>query len=167
MKYRGMKDVLDFFTSRERIFKFFDNRHWLDWLPDETYMKLAFRSRMGYPLDLKDTKTFSEKLQWLKLHDRNPLYTTLVDKYAVRGYVADKIGEEHLIPLAVSYTHLVRPDSGEGQIWGQRHYPRPHRLGSGQRPGRAGDRGEGPAGRGVCKTSQLCAGCEDIFHDLL
>ena len=99
MKYRGMKDVLDFFTSRERIFKFFDNRHWLDWLPDETYLKLAFRSRMGYPLDLKDPKTFSEKLQWLKLHDRNPLYTTLVDKYAVRGYVADKIGEEHLIPL--------------------------------------------------------------------
>ena len=99
MEYRGMKDVLDFFTSRERIFKFFDNRHWLDWLPDETYLKLAFRAAMGHPLDLKDPKTFSEKLQWLKLYDRDSLYTTLVDKYAVRGYVADKIGEEHLIPL--------------------------------------------------------------------
>lgn len=99
MEYRGMKDVLDFFTSRERIFKFFDNRHWLDWLPDETYLKLAFRAAMGHPLDLKAPKTFSEKLQWLKLYDRDPLYTTLVDKYAVRKYVADKIGEEHLIPL--------------------------------------------------------------------
>ena len=99
MEYRGMKDVLDFFTSRERIFKFFDNRHWLDWLPDETYLKLAFRAAMGHPLDLKDPKTFSEKLQWLKLYDRDSLYTTLVDKYAVRGYVADKIGKEHLIPL--------------------------------------------------------------------
>lgn len=99
MEYRGMKDVLDFFTSRERIFQFFDNRHWLDWMPDEAYLKLAFRARMGYPLDLKEPKTFSEKLQWLKLYDRNPLYTTLVDKYAVRGYVAEKIGEEHLIPL--------------------------------------------------------------------
>lgn len=99
MKYRGMRDVLDFFTSRERIFNFFDNRHWLDWLSDEAYLKLAFRAAMGHPLDLKAPKTFSEKLQWLKLYDRDPLYTTLVDKYAVRKYVADKIGEEHLIPL--------------------------------------------------------------------
>ena len=99
MQYRGMKDVLDFFTSRERIFKFFDNRHMLDWLGDKSYLKLAFRAKMGYPLDLDKPRTFSEKLQWLKLYDRNPLYTTLVDKYAVRRYIADKIGEEYLIPL--------------------------------------------------------------------
>ena len=99
MQYRGMKDVLDFFTSRERIFKFFDNRHLLDWMGDEPYLKLAFRAKMGYPLDLKNPRTFSEKLQWLKLHDRKPLYTTLVDKYAVRQYIAEKIGEEYLIPL--------------------------------------------------------------------
>lgn len=99
MEYRGMSDVLDFFTSRERIFNFFDNRHMLDWLGDKSYLKLAFRAKMGYPLNLKNPITFSEKLQWLKLYDRNPLYTTLVDKYAVRRYIADKIGEEYLIPL--------------------------------------------------------------------
>lgn len=99
MQYRGMKDVLDFFTSRERIFNFFDNRHLLDWMEDERYLKLAFRARMGYPLNLQNPVTFNEKLQWLKLHDRKPLYTQLVDKYAVRQYIAEKIGEEYLIPL--------------------------------------------------------------------
>lgn len=99
MQYRGMKDVLDFFTSRERVFKFFDNRHLLDWMDDERYLKLAFRAKMGYPLNLENPRTFSEKIQWLKLYDRKPLYTQLVDKYAVRQYIAEKIGEEHLIPL--------------------------------------------------------------------
>ena len=45
---------------------------------------------------------FNEKLNWLKLNDHNPLYTTLVDKYAVKKWVADKIGEQYIIPtLAV------------------------------------------------------------------
>lgn len=99
MQYRGMKDVLDFFTSRERLFNFFDNRHLLDWMDDKHYLKLAFHAKMGYPLNLKKPRTFSEKLQWLKLYDRKPLYTQLVDKYAVRKYIAEKIGEEYLIPL--------------------------------------------------------------------
>ena len=99
MQYRGMKDVLDFFTSRERVFNFFDNRHLLDWMDDERYLKLAFKAKMGYPLDLDRPRTFNQKLQWLKLYDRKPLYTQLVDKYAVRQYIAEKIGEEHLIPL--------------------------------------------------------------------
>ncbi len=99
MEYRGMKDVLDFFTSRERIFKFFDNRHWLDRMPDKAYLKLAFRARMGYPLNLEKPETFNEKIQWLKLYDRKDLYTSLVDKYAVRQYIKEKIGEKYLIPL--------------------------------------------------------------------
>ena len=53
---------------------------------------------MGYKLNLDTPQNFSEKIQWLKLFNRNPLYTTLVDKYAVKKYVAKKIGEEHLIP---------------------------------------------------------------------
>ncbi len=48
--------------------------------------------------NLKNPQLFNEKLQWLKLHDRNPLYTTLVDKYAVKKWVADKIGEQYVIP---------------------------------------------------------------------
>lgn len=66
--------------------------------PDKLYLQLLFRCKMGYKLDLDNPKSFSEKLQWLKLYNRNPLYTTLVDKYEVKKLVADKIGEEHIIP---------------------------------------------------------------------
>lgn len=65
---------------------------------DKLYLKILFRLKMGYRLDLKNPKTFSEKLQWLKLYNRKPEYTTMVDKYAVKKYVADKIGEEYIIP---------------------------------------------------------------------
>lgn len=67
-------------------------------IPDEIYLKLQFRFRMGYSLNLVNPKTLSEKIQWLKLHDRNPEYTYLVDKFEVKGRIAQKIGEEHIIP---------------------------------------------------------------------
>lgn len=57
-----------------------------------------FRSFKRLP-DFKNPKTFNEKLQWLKLYDRNPEYTVMVDKYASKKYVADKIGEEYVVPL--------------------------------------------------------------------
>lgn len=65
---------------------------------DETYIKGRFYLLMGKRLDLKNPKTFSEKLQWLKLYDRRPEYTTMVDKYAVKDYVAKIIGDEYVIP---------------------------------------------------------------------
>ena len=71
----------------------------LNWLPDAAYLKGCFRAHMGYKLDLENPKTFNEKLQWLKLYDRNPAYTQMVDKYAVREYIKNTIGEEYLIPL--------------------------------------------------------------------
>lgn len=70
-----------------------------DKLSDEEYIKMIFKAFMGYELDLDNPKTFNEKLQWLKLYDRKPEYTIMVDKFAVRNYIADKIGEEYLIPL--------------------------------------------------------------------
>ena len=66
---------------------------------DKIYLQLMFRCKMGYKLDLSNPKSFSEKIQWLKLNNRNPLYTTLVDKYAVKDYVAKRIGKEHIIPI--------------------------------------------------------------------
>ena len=66
--------------------------------PDKIYLKLMFFARMGKRLNLKKPQTFSEKLQWLKLYNRRPEYTTMVDKYAVKKYVADIIGEEYIIP---------------------------------------------------------------------
>lgn len=70
-----------------------------DHLDDRTYLEKLYRAKLGRPLNLEDPQLFSEKLQWLKLYDRNPLYTQLVDKYQVRAYIAEKIGEEYLIPL--------------------------------------------------------------------
>lgn len=67
-------------------------------LPDRLYLKLKFPLMLGYGLNLRHPKTFNEKLQWMKLNDRNPLYTQLVDKAEVKGYVAARIGEEHVIP---------------------------------------------------------------------
>ena len=72
------------------------------WLPDALYLSLQYRCRMGRRLNLKAPRTFNEKIQWLKLHDRNPLYPTLVDKVAVKEWAAAKIGDEFIIPtLAV------------------------------------------------------------------
>ena len=70
----------------------------LKYISDETWLKLKFHVCMGYKLNLKNPRTFNEKQQWLKLHDRRPEYTMMVDKYAVKQYVADKIGEQYIIP---------------------------------------------------------------------
>ncbi len=67
-------------------------------MPDEMYLKRIYKAKMGKELDLDQPKTMNEKLQWLKVHDRNPLYSTLVDKYEVKAYVGDHIGYEHIIP---------------------------------------------------------------------
>lgn len=67
-------------------------------LPDKAYLKLWYYANTGKKLNLKNPQTFSEKLQWLKLYNRNPLYTIMVDKYAVKQYVADLIGDEYIIP---------------------------------------------------------------------
>lgn len=83
----------------KRLFAMLGSKGLLNWMPDELYIKIKYKLSMGYWPDLKNPQTFNEKLQWLKLYDRKPLYTQLVDKYAVRQYIADKIGEEYLIPL--------------------------------------------------------------------
>lgn len=67
-------------------------------IPDEIYLKHRFRSIMGYPLNLKNPVTYNEKLQWLKLNNRKQFYSKLVDKYEVKKYVEEKIGEKYIIP---------------------------------------------------------------------
>ena len=70
-----------------------------DSMSDEEYLKRKFKALMGKELDLENPKTFNEKLQWLKLYNRKPEYTMMVDKYKVREYIKEMIGEEYLIPL--------------------------------------------------------------------
>ena len=82
-------------------YRFFINVHLgkYDHLNDEDYIKKIFERNFGYEPDLDHPKTFNEKLQWLKLHDRRPEYTVMADKYLVRQYISEKLGEEYLIPL--------------------------------------------------------------------
>lgn len=72
---------------------------WTWWLwSDAAYLRLCYFFYVKKPLHLKDPQTFNEKLQWLKIYDRNPLYTSLVDKYKVKGKIGKIIGSEYLIP---------------------------------------------------------------------
>ena len=67
--------------------------------PDKFILKRLYKYKMGKKLNLKNPQTFNEKLQWLKLYDRNPIYTTMVDKYEVKKYVSEKIGKQYVVPL--------------------------------------------------------------------
>jgi hypothetical protein len=71
----------------------------LNGLPDRPFLKLDYRFATNEALDLENPKTFDEKMNWLKLYNRRPEYTQMVDKYEVRQYVEEKIGAEYLIPL--------------------------------------------------------------------
>lgn len=74
----------------------------LNILPDQVYLKLLYKGAMGKKLNLNSPKSFNEKLQWLKMHDHNEQYISLVDKLAAKQYVADNIGIEYVVPtLAV------------------------------------------------------------------
>ena len=65
--------------------------------PDKLVIKEQFKNTMKFELNLKNPKTFSEKLAWLKLYDRKDIYTQMVDKYEAKNYVANIIGEDHII----------------------------------------------------------------------
>ena len=67
-------------------------------LPDKLYLQCQYYTVFGKKLKLKNPQTFNEKLQWLKLNDRKPEYTTMVDKIEAKKWVADRIGEEYIIP---------------------------------------------------------------------
>ena len=67
-------------------------------MSDEQYLKRKYRAMLGKELNLDNPRCFNEKMQWLKLYDRRPEYTMMVDKYKVKEYVAGIIGEKHIIP---------------------------------------------------------------------
>ena len=73
-------------------------RGYLSFVPDKMWIKYKYKRKFGKKLNLKNPKTFNEKLQWMKLYYRNPVCTTIVDKYEAKRYVAERIGEEYIIP---------------------------------------------------------------------
>lgn len=99
MKRRNLiEKILDFIKNPVTRFYYITKLGLNHNISDEAFLKKAFLINMGYELDLENPKSYNEKLQWLKLNDRNPKYTMMVDKYEVKKYVSKLIGEEYIIP---------------------------------------------------------------------
>ncbi len=86
-----------FLKSADYRFIILSNLGLYNHLSDEAFLKKKYKARFGKTLDLKNPKTFNEKLQWLKLHNRDDRFTTMVDKENVKKYVAERIGNEYVI----------------------------------------------------------------------
>lgn len=93
-----MKKIIKYIKRPSNILLYLMNKNFFKWIPDEKYITIKYKLEMNQKLNLKEPKTFNEKLQWLKLYDRKPEYTKMVDKYEAKKYVADIIGEEYIIP---------------------------------------------------------------------
>lgn len=91
--------INELLNNPELIWCSLGNHHLLNWLPDKVYLKLIYHARTGIWPNLDNPRDYTEKLQWEKIHDHNPQYTMMVDKYTVRKYISEKIGDNYLIPL--------------------------------------------------------------------
>lgn len=78
-------------------------KYFLKFLPDKMYMQIYYFAYFKKFINFKNPKTYNEKLNWLKLNDRKDIYTTMVDKYEAKKYVADIIGEEYIVPTIGIY----------------------------------------------------------------
>lgn len=82
----------------KRFGKSLHDFYWYYLLPDKLYLKLKFRKDYHRKLNLKNPQSYNEKLQWLKLYDRNPKYHLFVDKCLVKSVLKDIVGESHIVP---------------------------------------------------------------------
>lgn len=99
MKQRSIaRKLFDFIVNPAMRFSYLTELGLTRWMSDESFIRKEFKYALGYRLDLDNPKTFNEKLQWLKLYDRRAIYSTMVDKHAVKQYVSELIGEEYIIP---------------------------------------------------------------------
>lgn len=94
----------EFISNADYRFLWLSEQGLFDHWDDDRYLSRKFKAAIGQKLNLKDPKTMNEKLQWLKLYDHRPEYTVMVDKYAVRQYIAKKLGGEYLIPILGVWT---------------------------------------------------------------
>ena len=97
--YRYIRGILKYIFDPSYRFLFDASRGKYNKLSDEIYLMKMFKAKTGRELKLNAPVSFNEKLQWLKLYDRKPEYITMVDKYKVREYISQKIGNEYLVPL--------------------------------------------------------------------
>lgn len=94
-----MSKNLNAIKNPKGILWYFVGRHIIKYIKDDvSYIRFKWWFGMNYPLNLENPRTYNEKQNWLKLHDRKPEYTMMVDKYLVKDYVASKVGSEYIIP---------------------------------------------------------------------
>ena len=89
-----------------KIFLGIGRRGLLAWMPDKMYINIAYYLCLGKRMNWKNPTTYNEKLQWLKVYNRNEDYCKMVDKYEAKAYVAKLIGDEYIIPNLGIYTTL-------------------------------------------------------------
>ena len=97
-----MNKIIKYFKNPSRFIWFLGARNIIP-ISDEYMLKVIYKCAFNKKLDLINPRTFNEKLQWLKLNDRKDIYTTMVDKYEVKKYVSDLIGEKYIIPTIGIY----------------------------------------------------------------
>ena len=98
-------------------------------IPEKIFIFFRYKRTFGKYIDLKNPKTFNEKMQWIKFYDRAKIYTLIADKYAVRKFISDKIGGEYLIPLLdvqsdpnnilfnkLPVSFVIKPNHSSGQL---------------------------------------------------
>ena len=99
MRKKGLIDILGrkFRALKKQLVYLRHKRMDEKYIPGE--LAKWYKKKTGETLDLDNPKTFNEKMQWLKLYDSTPIKTRLADKYLVRDWVKEKIGEQYLVPL--------------------------------------------------------------------
>lgn len=105
-----LNKMVELFIDEKYRFEFLTGIGYYNIIPDKAFLKKAFKVYMNCELNLENPQAFNEKLQWLKLYDRHPEYTMMVDKFEVKKYVADQIGEEYIIPTLGVWNHFDEID---------------------------------------------------------
>ena len=99
MNYNKIKTyIANLFDRDKRFLMLASMCHFYPHMSDKEFLQRYWKARFGVELNLKNPQTFFEKIQWLKLYNRKPEYTIMVDKYTAKKYVADKIGKQYIIP---------------------------------------------------------------------
>lgn len=92
------KSAISMMKKPEMLLLTLGSKGLFNWMPDKLYISLIYFLAFGKKINLYNPQSFNEKLQWLKLYNREPKYSMMVDKYEVKKYIADIIGEEYIIP---------------------------------------------------------------------
>lgn len=105
-----MKSVMSYVQNPYQIFEVMRSRSLTNWMPDSLYLKIIYKHIFHKNLDLKNPLTFNEKMQWLKINNRDPQYINMVDKAAAKEYVASVIGNDYIIPTLKIWNNVEEID---------------------------------------------------------